>query len=641
VWLVSRTGTRLWAQATEQENMSVRNLTYRLLHSLWRGVNQGQNCGGSAKENIKRVLTIEGAGAPKQNGRSRGPGGGKPRGRTRSTGPTTLPNHSSCASGFNFSAARRSLVDNVLKRVTNSQAAILRRRAAHQLSSLGNSAPFLALVGVSLASGAGIITKEDELESVCYEIRQTVAKTGFLHSSFDVEQECGNVDEKSGDATNIKKDHVWSLADFKVGKHIAKGCSAVVFSARLAEGSVVDEEDVATDGGLENHGGSPSANGEMQIFPLAIKMMFNYHAESNAFTILRAMHRETVPARNINISSDVDSLYQSLDANKARVPPHPNIVDMMTVFADQVPCLSGDLQLYGDALPVRLNPSGCGRNMSLFLVMKRYDCSLKEYLERYRNEISSRTSLILLTQLLEGISFLVESGVAHRDLKCDNLLLDLSGGAEFPQLVITDFGCCLADTYHGLRLPYRSFDTDKGGNAALMAPEVAIARPGSFTNINYEKADLWTAGTIAYEIFGEMNPFYARKDGRVALDSRTYSQTDLPILPASVPALVSTLVYSILSREPANRPSPRLAATLCQLMLWAPSSWCRENNHRPPDTQAILQWLLTMTTKVLCESRWGNVKAALFEYQLVATFLVTMSLSKIRAALYWIQDNLE
>ena len=28
-----------------------------------------------------------------------------------------------------------------------------------------------------------------------------------------------------------------------------------------------------------------------QDFPLAIKMMFNYHAESNAFTILRAMHR--------------------------------------------------------------------------------------------------------------------------------------------------------------------------------------------------------------------------------------------------------------------------------------------------------------------------------------------------------------
>jgi hypothetical protein len=44
-----------------------------------------------------------------------------------------------------------------------------------------------------------------------------------------------------------------------------------------------------------------------------------------------------------------------------------------------------------------------------------------------------------------------------------------------------------------------------------------------------------------------------------------------------------------------------------------------------------------MTTKVVCESRWGNTAGALFEYQLVATFLATMTLQDIRAALAWIQ----
>ena len=38
-----------------------------------------------------------------------------------------------------------------------------------------------------------------------------------------------------------------------------------------------------------------------------------------------------------------------------------------------------------------------------------------------------------------------------------------------------------------IRLAYRTFDTDKGGNPALMAPEVAAALPGTFTNINYTK----------------------------------------------------------------------------------------------------------------------------------------------------------
>ena len=72
------------------------------------------------------------------------------------------------------------------------------------------------------------------------------------------------------------------------------------------------------------------------------------------------------------------------------------------------------------------------------------------------------------------------------------------------------------------RLPYRTYDTDKGGNAALMAPEVALARPGTFVNIRYDKSDLWTAGTIAYEMFGQINPFYRDKDR--LLDSRTYTQ---------------------------------------------------------------------------------------------------------------------
>ena len=319
--------------------------------------------------------------------------------------------------------------------------------------------------------------------------------------------------------------------------------------------------------------------------------------------------------------------------NQIKVGAHPNIVEMATVFADQVPALPGAVQLCGEALPVRLNPSGYGRNMSLFLVMKKYDMNLAEYLSKYSDQITARTSLILLTQLLEGICYLSSHGVAHRDLKCDNLLLSLSGGAQFPQLVITDFGCCLSDSQHKLRLPYRSWDTDKGGNAALMALEVATARPSSFTSINYERSDVWTAGTLAYEIFGGKNPLYGGSSD--SLNSCTYTPSKLPPLPHTAPWLVSRLVTYMLARRPTDRPTPRVAATICQLLLWAPSSWYKVG------TQDILQWLLNMTTKVLCESRWGNTAGALLEYQLVATFLTSMSMGDIRSALYWIQEHVD
>ena len=39
--------------------------------------------------------------------------------------------------------------------------------------------------------------------------------------------------------------------------------------------------------------------------------------------------------------------------------------------------------------------------------------------------------------------------------------------------MVTDFGCCLADSNLGLRVPYHTDDMFKGGNGTLMAPEVS------------------------------------------------------------------------------------------------------------------------------------------------------------------------
>ena len=212
--------------------------------------------------------------------------------------------------------------------------------------------------------------------------------------------------------------------------------------------------------------------------------------------------------------------------------------------------------------------------MSLFLVMKRYDCSLREYLDR--PAAPWRTSLLLLTQLLEGITHLVYHGVAHRDLKADNILVDLSGGRDFPRLVITDFGCCLADERNGLCLPYNSEYIAKGGNVLLMAPEVSAVQPGAFSYIDYSKADVFAAGAIAYEIFGQANPLYGG-GGRLG-------SGDLPGVPHA-PEVITRLLHDMLRRSPNNRLSAELAATICQLLLWAPSSWCKGG--RNPNTQEV------------------------------------------------------
>lgn len=99
----------------------------------------------------------------------------------------------------------------------------------------------------------------------------------------------------------------------------------------------------------------------------------------------------------------------------------------------------------------------------------RYSHTLREYLSE-RN-LSLRSSLLLFAQLLEGVVHMVQHGIAHRDLKSDNVLIE-ERGPNSAHLVISDFGCCLAEG-SGLKMPYLSDDMFRGGNRALMAPEVS------------------------------------------------------------------------------------------------------------------------------------------------------------------------
>uniref|UniRef100_A0A182JNP6 non-specific serine/threonine protein kinase n=1 Tax=Anopheles christyi TaxID=43041 RepID=A0A182JNP6_9DIPT len=596
--------------------------------------------------------------------------------------------------------ARRLFIDNVLNRVTNPYSVDLRLQATKKLL-YGDSTPFFALVGVSLASGDGVLTKNDELETVCWEIR---------HAMSNFQQKVGEKDIES------RLDDEFGIESLNIGKPIAKGCSAVVYAASLKE-RTVNEDDAMLGNDIHNltsfsettasqkawteeeqelewsDGDSPlllpertasaafrqmmnesnaqtrannnrkvrfnsetrvrtvsensasnhetvsdyqgDSNGHeytIEEYPLALKMMFNYDIQSNAMAILKAMYRETVPAKRRTVES---SWEKSIMEKTNFLPPHPNIVEMYGVFCDQVPDLSMSSTLYPMALPQRLNPQGYGRNMSLFLLMKRYNINLKDYLQQ--PGVDMRTRILLFAQLLEAVAHLNRHGVSHRDIKSDNILIELRPNMP-PTLVLTDFGCCIADKRHGLRIPYTSDEIDKGGNVALMAPEIIEQLPGTFAILNYTKADLWACGAIAYEIFGSNNPFYS--DVNSALRNTTYEEDMLPPLDENVPRLIQSVVQNMLQKNPSKRLSPDIAANVVQLFLWSPSSWLRDRY--VPSSNEILQWLLSLTTKILCEGPLrvtpdGTMGRRTYtEYLLIASFLTRVRLERIKRALDWI-----
>uniref|UniRef100_A0A8B9SUF3 non-specific serine/threonine protein kinase n=1 Tax=Anas platyrhynchos TaxID=8839 RepID=A0A8B9SUF3_ANAPL len=394
------------------------------------------------------------------------------------------------------------------------------------------------------------------------------------------------------------------LEEYLIGQPLGKGCSAAVYEAAIP--SPPDGQ------GSRRLTGEGPALGEQpadkpqqkEAFPLAIKMMWNISVRSPIPSWM-PWAAELVPATRTALAGE----YGAVSCRRRKkLQPHPNIIQVIRAFTSSVPLLPGAFTDYPDVLPLSLNPRGIGHSRTLFLVMKNYPCTLRQYLRD--NSPDARLSTMMILQLLEGVDHLVRHGIAHRDLKSDNILVELDS-AGCPWLVITDFGCCLADDSVGLRLP-------------------PAASPGPGTVINYSKADAWAVGAIAYEILGLANPFYGHGDS--TLESRSYREDQLPSLPDRVPLEVKQVVKLLLQRDPNKRLSARVAANVLHLSLWGESVLAPKT--LKPDQ--MVAWLLCQSAATLLLD--GLVDKSRVETKMKMCFFANLDYEDLWAAIFLILD---
>ncbi|XP_047406640.1 serine/threonine-protein kinase PINK1, mitochondrial [Sciurus carolinensis] len=410
------------------------------------------------------------------------------------------------------------------------------------------------------------------------------------------------------------------LEDYLIGQSIGKGCSAAVYEATMPALSQHLEKAKPVRP-LPGRGPDVTQQGEegeqapgAPAFPLAIKMMWNISAGSSSEAIFRKMSQELVPASRVALAGEYGAVtYRKSKGGPKQLAPHPNIIRVVRAFTSSVPLLPGALTDYPDVLPPHLHPEGLGHGRTLFLVMKNYPCTLRQYLRV--NTPSPRLATMMTLQLLEGVDHLVQQRIAHRDLKSDNILVELDADG-CPWLVISDFGCCLADESVGLQLPFTSWYVDLGGNGCLRAPEVSTACPGPRAVIDYSKADAWAVGAIAYEIFGLANPFYGQ--GRTHLESRSYQEAQLPALPKSLPLDTRQLVRALLQREASKRPSARVAANVLHLSLWGEQLLALKNLK----LDKMIGWLLHQSAAALLAH--GLAEKSRVEARLKVLFLANL-----------------
>lgn len=195
-----------------------------------------------------------------------------------------------------------------------------------------------------------------------------------------------------------------------------------------------------------------------------------------------------------------------------------------------------------------------------------------------------------------------------------------------PRLVIADFGCCLADKEWGLVLPFYTAEIDRGGNCNLMAPEIACATPGHGSVLDYTNSDAWAAGAIAYELFGDVNPF-----GWDRLDSRTYQDEQLPPLVRAPPG-VRKIVSLLLRRDPSERIPSNIAVTMLTLVLWAPTAWLHSKHVSVID---INRWLIGLSVQMIVHKREWTL-----ENEVLYRFLCHATTEEITDALELLTENM-
>ena len=149
----------------------------------------------------------------------------------------------------------------------------------------------------------------------------------------------------------------------------------------------------------------------------------------------------------------------------------------------------------------------------------------------------------LTRQTLAGLAYLHDKGVLHRDLKADNILLDVDGTCK-----ISDFGISKkTDNIYG-----NDITNSMQGSVFWMAPEVVRSEGQGYS----AKVDIWSLGCVVLEMFAGRRP-WSKEETIGAIYKLGSNQA--PPIPDDVSDSVSPEAVAFMSEcfeiDPGERPT--------------------------------------------------------------------------------------
>ncbi|AZQ35142.1 serine/threonine protein kinase [Streptomyces cyaneochromogenes] len=194
-----------------------------------------------------------------------------------------------------------------------------------------------------------------------------------------------------------------------------------------------------------------------------------------------------------------------------------------------------------------------GNDLALVMHLVR-GTDLRTRLDRDRR-LAPEAAVAIVADIADGLAAAHAAGVVHRDVKPENVLLDMQGplgpGGSHPAL-LTDFGVAkLIDS------PRRTRATKIIGTPDYLAPEIVEGLPPRAA------VDIYALATVLYELLAGFTPFGGGHPGAVLRRHVTESVAPLP----GIPDELWQLIVQCLAKAPASRlRASELGARLRELL---------------------------------------------------------------------------
>jgi tRNA A-37 threonylcarbamoyl transferase component Bud32/tetratricopeptide (TPR) repeat protein len=170
-------------------------------------------------------------------------------------------------------------------------------------------------------------------------------------------------------------------------------------------------------------------------------------------------------------------------------------------------------------------------------------------------ELPVAEAVRILREVASALEHAHDRGIAHRDIKPDNVLLCRGSS------MVTDFGVAKAIDASAVHHDDRTI-TSRGialGTPAYMAPEQAAADPAMD-----HRVDLYAFGALAYELLTGQAPFAGRPTHAILAAHVTEAPESITRRRPGLPPVLASLVMRCLEKRAADR--PQTAAEVVQVL---------------------------------------------------------------------------